>query len=48
MAVDKMVQKTNLSVLVSTGSWGEQFTEALSVSTGKSFKLLVELFSLKS
>ena len=35
MAVDKMVQKTNLSVLVSTGSWAEQFSEALSVSTGK-------------
>merc|ERR1712130_848764 len=34
MAVDKMVQKTNLSVLVSTGSWAEQFSEALSVSTG--------------
>jgi solute carrier family 8 (sodium/calcium exchanger) len=33
-AVDKMVQKTNLSVLVSTGSWAEQFSEALQVSAG--------------
>jgi len=30
-----MVQKTNLSVLVSTGSWAEQFSEALQVSAGK-------------
>ena len=34
-AVDKMVQKTNLSALVSTGSWAEQFSEALQVSAGK-------------
>merc|ERR1712003_431775 len=33
-AVDKMVQKTNLSALVSTGSWAEQFSEALQVSAG--------------
>lgn len=29
-----MVQKTNLSALVSTGSWAEQFSEALQVSAG--------------
>ena len=34
-----MVQKTNLSVLVSTGSWAEQFSEALQVSAGKSFNV---------
>lgn len=33
-AVDKMMQKQDLTVLVSTGSWAEQFTEALTVSAG--------------
>lgn len=29
-----MMQKQDLTVLVSTGSWAEQFTEALTVSAG--------------
>lgn len=36
-----MMQKQDLTVLVSTGSWAEQFTEALTVSAGNldQFKL---------
>ena len=37
-----MMQKQDLTVLVSTGSWAEQFTEALTVSAGN--LALFELF----
>ena len=33
--VDKLIKKANLSLVVGTSSWREQFAEALSVSAGK-------------
>ncbi|KAK1117222.1 hypothetical protein K0M31_016780 [Melipona bicolor] len=32
--VDKLVQRANASILLGTSSWKEQFTEALTVSSG--------------
>lgn len=34
--VDKLIKKTNLSLVVGTSSWREQFVEALTVSAGES------------
>ena len=34
--VDKLVKKANASLLVGSSSWAEQFTEAITVSAGKS------------
>ena len=39
--VDKLLKKANLSLVVGTSSWREQFTEAITVSSGKRLLLLV-------
>jgi hypothetical protein len=41
-----MMQKQDLTVLVSTGSWAEQFTEALTVSAGILDKTFTDFFNL--
>ena len=33
--VDKLIKKTNVSLVVGTSSWREQFAEALTVSAGR-------------
>jgi len=33
--VDKLLRKANMSLVVGTSSWREQFIEALTVSAGK-------------
>ena len=38
--VDKLLKKANVSLVVGTSSWREQFVEAITVSAGKQDKLI--------